>query len=164
MDESVVTYSSDVAREAAHFFLWRRYTTKLGLATLGALVICVAAAFVSYKFGGTDWFFGFVCTILGLNAIMLATAHAVLPRAMAKAVSKLKAVQAKVGTNSEGFSLSLAGNTVRQDWSRVRYVWVTDRFVVLGNSFFRVLHIPTEGMTSEVRAAFARHMSPLMLA
>ncbi len=158
MDECVVNYSKDVARAAAHFFLWRRYLTKLGVATLGSLAIGIVALVFSYRFGGTDWFFGFICTILGMNVIMLITAHAALPHAMAKAISNLSDPHAKVGTNSEGFSVALAGNTVRQDWSRVRYLWVTDRFVVLGNSFFRLLHIPTSGMTTEVRAAFFQHV------
>jgi hypothetical protein len=164
VDECVVTYSSDVAREAARFFLWRRYLTKLGLATLVSLLICIAALLLDYRFRGTDWFFGFMGTIIGLNVSLLVTAHAVLPRAMARAISKLKSAQAKVGTNTEGFSLSMAGNTSQQDWSRVRYLWMTERFVVLGYSFFRLLHIPTEGMSSEVHVAFSRHLSPVLFA
>jgi hypothetical protein len=39
MDECVVTYSSELARQAGHFSLRRRYLTKLGHATPGALLI-----------------------------------------------------------------------------------------------------------------------------
>jgi hypothetical protein len=160
--QCIVTYSPRVAYEAGQFFVRRRYLTKFGLLTIGSLLILVATLFAAYRFTGTDWFFGFVGTVLGLNAIMLSTSHFAMPRALRKAAEKLEFTQSEIVTDSEGFSVALAGSTMRLKWSRVRYLWTTQRFVILGFSFFRMLYVPTEGMTSEVQAAFSNHVSRLI--
>ena len=162
MAKCIITYSPAVALEAGQFFVRRRFLTKFGFLTIGSLIITAAMLFAAYKFTGTNWFFGFVATILAANLIMLSTSHFAIPRALKKAAERLVSTQAEVNTDSDGFSLALAGNVMLIKWPRVRYLWVTQRFVILGFSFFRMLYLPREGMTTDVHAAFDEHASRLI--
>jgi hypothetical protein len=90
---------------------------------------------------------------------MLVNSHLALPRALAKSIAQLKSCDARVAADGEGFTVSLAGNVGTIPWSRLRDLWLGDEFIVLGLSFFRMLHIPTRSMTAEVRAEFEQHAS-----
>ena len=164
MAECVVTYSAETARAAARAFLWRRYLTKLGLFFLGAIVIWVAMLVFMYDLNGADWFVGVAGTVLGFNLILQVTAFAALPRAMANAVSALPPPRTGgVNTTADGVTLGVGRNVTFLPWSRLRYIWPEDQFILLGFRFsmFRLLHVPTAGMTPEVRAEFTSRASPV---
>ena len=163
MAESDLNYSTDVAREAAHYFLRHRYLTKLGLLYLASVVICVAGMLLAYKFRGTDWFLGFIGTVIGFNIIYQFVMMYSLPRALSKAVSSFSTNRGHIATDDEGFTLSANGNVIKSKWSRFRYVWPREKFIVLGVSFSGgMLHIPTEGLTSNVMAEFEKRATRVL--
>lgn len=164
MAECVVTYSAETGRAAACAFLWRRYFTKLGLFFLGGNVIWVVMLIFMYDLNGADWFVGVAVAVLGFNLILHVTTFAALPRAVANAVTALPPPRTgKVSTASDGITLGFGRNVTFLPWSRLRYIWPEDQFILLGFRFsmFRLLHVPTAGMTPEVRAEFTSRASPV---
>ena len=164
MAECVVQYSVETARAAARAFLWRRYLTKQGLLFLGALVLLTAQLILFYHWRGADWFVGFLGTLIGFNVLLHVTSFSALPRAMAKAVTALAPPRTGgVATRSDGITLALGGNVSVLPWPRLKYIWPQDQFILLGFRFsmFRVLHVPTDGMTAEVHAEFLSRASPI---
>jgi hypothetical protein len=162
--ECLVNYSAETARAAARAFLWRRYLTKFGLFFLGALVIWTAALIFFYHVSGPDWFVGFIGTVLGFNLLLQVVLFSALPRAMAKAVTALPSPHTgRVTTTNDGITIALGGNVSVFPWSRLKYIWPQDQFILLGFRFSmsRVLHVPTDGMTADVRAEFASRASPV---
>ena len=154
--ESDLIYSAKVAYQAARFYRWRRFCTTFGLLYLGSLVICIGMMVFAYTYEGTNWFFGFMGTMLGFNLILQTATWFSLPKATAKVVSNLKSPNGHIALDDEGFTLSVGGNVVKILWSRFRYVWPRKDFIVLARPYFGMLHIPTEGMTANVRAEFER--------
>src|SRR5687768_10384205 len=88
--ESNLVYSTDVARRAGRFFCWHRFLTNFGFLYLVALLATVAMLVLTYELMGTNWFFGFWVTILGMNVILLVAFFHGLPRALASSVSELE--------------------------------------------------------------------------
>jgi hypothetical protein len=162
--ECVVNYSAETARAAARAFLWRRYLTKQGLFFLGALILLTAQLILFYHWSGADWFVGVLGTIIGFNLLVHVTSFSALPRAMAKAVMALPPPRTGgVSTRGDGITLALGGNVSVLPWTRLRYIWPQEKFILLGFRFsmFRVVHVPTDGMTPEVRAEFLGRASPV---
>jgi hypothetical protein len=159
LPESVLNFSVDTAREAARFFRWRRYLTKFGLFTLVSIVSGIASTLVLYRFVGGHWFVGFMGAAVVFTVGYQATSFFLLPRMLAGAVASLKSKEGHISTDDDGFTLSVDGNVVKMSWSRFRYVWVTERFVVLATTIFGMLHLPTIGMGAAVRAEFEKHAS-----
>ena len=156
MAECVLKYSAATAHEAARFFCWRRYFTRFGLWYLGSIVVFIGALIGAYKMFGPDWRVGVIGTILWMNVILQVTSFFALPRAMSRAIAKLDSRDGLVSTHEDGFSLSLGGNVVKIRWSRICYGWSRINFIVLGFSYFSMIHLPTAGMTADVRAAFEK--------
>jgi len=108
---------------------------------------------LAYKFSGTDWFLGFIGTVIGFNIIYQSVMMYSLPRALSKAVSSFTTNRGHIATDDEGFTLSANGNVIKSKWSRFRYVWPREKFIVLGVSFVGgMLHIPTAGLASNAIA------------
>jgi hypothetical protein len=112
-----------------------------------------------YRLDGPNWFVGFMGTVIGFNLILAITAFYALPRALSQAIKALSSPIGRITTTSEGITLALGGNVSVLPWARFRYIWPQERFILLGFSMFRMLHLPTDEMTAEVRAEFATRAS-----
>lgn len=151
-----IEYSPEVAERAARQFFWRKWRTPFGILLISSIVIISAVLIVwMYKFGA-DWFVGMLGTLLALNLIMQWAWYSRLPKALARSVAERKNVELE--TTDEGICLSSARNTNFTPWSKFSAIWIYDEFVLLrvsknslGSLF---IHIPAQGMTPEVRAAF----------
>jgi hypothetical protein len=164
MAECVVNYSVETARAAARAFLWRRYFTKLGLSFLGATVIWTAALIFFYHLNGADWSVGFIGTVLGFSLLLEVTSLSALPHAMAKAVMALPSPRTgRITTTNDGITVALGGNVSVFPWSRFSSIWPQEQFILLRFRFsmLRVLHVPTDGMSADVRAEFTSRASPI---
>ena len=154
-----MTYSVDTALEAARFFRWHRYLTKFGLFTLVSIVSGIGSTLVLYRFVGGHWFVGFMGAVVLYTVGYEATRFFLLPRRLARAVASLKSNGAHISTDDDGLTVTIDGNVAKYSWSEFRYVWVTEDFIVLGGTFFGMLHFPTNGMAAEARADFERRAS-----
>jgi hypothetical protein len=131
------------------------------MAHLGSFVLLTGVGIFWYKYRGADWFIGFLSTLIGFNLIGIIVAHAVLPRAVAKAQAAQSSSVAELSTGSDGFTYELGSNRTHIDWSAVKYLWLQESFIVFGLTYFVPLHLPTDGMTPEVRADFEAKASLL---
>jgi hypothetical protein len=161
MPQCLIRFSPGVAADATRFLLRRRYLTNTGIAHLVGLVLLTAVGIFWYKFREADWFLGFLGTLVGLNLILIGVAHAVLPGAFAKAQVAEPSPVAALSTGPDGFTYERGSNRTHVAWSRVKYLWPQESFIVLGQTFFVPLHLPTAGMTPEVRADFEAQASLL---
>jgi hypothetical protein len=157
--ESNLTFSPVTAREAAQFFCLRRYLTKFGLLLVGAIFICIGMMAVTYTYMGANWFFGFVATLVGMNVLLHTSSYFMLPRIAANSVASLKSPVGHLVMGGESFTLSIDGNVTTIPWSRIRYVWLRERFVVLGLSLFSMLHLPTQGLSTNAREELEKRSS-----
>lgn len=163
MAESDLNYSTDVARDAAHFYVWRRYLTRPGLLYLASFVVCIAAMLLIYKFSESDWLLGFMGAVIGLNLAYQSAMIYALPRALSKAVASFTTTRGHIATDDEGLILSVNGNVIKTKWSRFRFVWPRQRFIVLGVSFIGgMVHIPTEGLAPDVIAEFEKRATKVL--
>lgn len=159
MAESNLIFSAEAARDAARYFLLRRYRTKLGLMFIGSIVLFAIAIPLWGHYFGANWFVGFLGTVLGMNLIIHATAFYSMPRALAKRVTSFKSLVGHVTTSEDGITLSVDGNVAKLAWSRIRYIWCQSDFIILGLSLFQMIHLPTRELSDGVQEELERRAS-----
>lgn len=119
-----------------------------------SLIIVVLIAWVCWV--GPDWATGMLGTPLVANLIIQWGWYSRFPKALARSVTERKATELE--TTNEGMRLSSGQNTTFTPWSKFSAIWIYDEFILLrlGKSQLGSLfvHIPTRGMTPEVRSAF----------
>lgn len=151
-----IEYSPEVAERAARQFFWRKWRTPFGMLFFSSLIIVGAALIAWVCWVGPDWFAGMLGTLLVANLIIQWGWYSRFPKALARSVTERKA--AELETTNEGMRLSFGQNTNFTPWSKFFTIWIYDEFILLrlGKSQLGSLfiHIPTRGMTPEVRSAF----------
>lgn len=151
-----IEYSPEVAERAARQFFWRKWRTPFGILLLSSFVILSVVLIVWVYKVGADWFVGMLGTILAANLIIQWSLYSRFPKALARSAADLKSVELE--TSDEGIRLSSARSANFIPWSKFSAIWIYDEFLLLrwGKSptGSRFIHIPAQGMTPEVRAAF----------
>jgi hypothetical protein len=154
---SAVRYSPEVAADAARAFFWRKFRTKVGALYLSSFVLIPAIMFMYAHYVGFDWFIGVFGTILFFNLVIQAAYYFALPKALAKLATTLARDGVVIDATADGLKVSSGQNVNSFPWDVFKHVWIYDRFLILVIGIplaNRFLHIPLEGMTAEVRAAF----------
>jgi hypothetical protein len=152
-----ITYSPDVAVQAARAFFWRKFRTKFGAVYLASFVLIAGFMMVYAQYFGFDWLVGMLGTILAFNVILQLASYFAVPRAMARLASDRARDGADVEATAEWLKVASGQRINTFPWSTFKHVWVYDDFMLLvlgeplANRFF---HVPTAGMSNEIRSEF----------
>jgi hypothetical protein len=155
MAACTVTYSPDIARRAYRTFFWRKFSTPLGILYLLSLPICLASLTFVYLYMGTNWVFGALAVVFVGNLYIQILSYFAVPRAIARVAIKFNT--ATIETAIDGFRLSAGQYVSFLEWTRFKYVWPYQDFMVLVPKpalLFRFGYVPALGMSDEVRRDF----------
>jgi hypothetical protein len=153
-----VSASPAVALRAGRAFFFRKWRTKFGLITLGAIVIDIAVLIsVLIWIGPDNMLVGMLATILMLMAVFQGASFFIIPRTLARVAGRTPQITSEIEVTEDGLTVRSGKNTNFLPWKVFSSVWIYDDFVVLPIGKFalnRFLWVPTAGMTADVRAAF----------
>ena len=159
MADSDLSFSSGVAHQAARYFYSRRYLTKFGVLQIASTAVMIVFALVIYRYMGANWLFGVLMALPLLNATTQITMIVCAPKIHAKLIAAYQSRIGHVSTSDQSFTIAVDGNVMNVAWTRIRYLWPQRDFIVLGLSFFTMVHLPTEGMSPDVRTDFEKRAS-----
>lgn len=153
-----VAASPAVALRAGRAFFFRKWRTKFGLVTLGAIVIDIAVLIGVLAWMGPDnMLVGMLATILMLMAAIQSASFFTIPRTLAKVAGRAPQSTSEIEVTEEGLTVRSGKNTNFLPWKVFSSVWIYDDFIVLPIGKFvlnRFVWVPTAGMTADVQAAF----------
>ncbi len=153
-----VEASPAVALRAGRAFFPRKWRTKFGLITPGAIAIDIAVLIGVLTWMGPDnMLVGMLATILMLMAVTESASFFTIPRTLATVARRTPQNTSEIEVTEEGLTVRSGKNTHFLPWKVFSSVWIYDDFIILPIGEFvlnRFLWVPTAGMTAEVRAAF----------
>ena len=157
MPSCAITYSPDVAVEAARAFFWRKFRTKFGALYLASIVLIPGFMIAYAHYVGFDWLVGMLGTILAFNVILQLASYFAVPRALARLALVRARERADIEATAEWLKVASGQSINTFPWSTFKHVWVYDDFMllVLGEPLAnRFVHVPTAGMSNEVPSEF----------
>jgi hypothetical protein len=153
-----VSASPAVALRAGRAFFLRKWRTKFGLITLGAVVIDIAVLIGVLSWIGPDHILvGMLATILMLMGLVQSASFFTIPHTLARVTERAPQSTSEIEVTEEGLTVRSGKNTNFLPWQVFSSVWIYDEFILLPIGKFilsRFVWVPTAGMTADVRTAF----------
>jgi hypothetical protein len=153
-----VQYSADVAVRAIRTYFWRKFRTPFGAFYLGSYPLIIGMIAFTYYMQGANWFVGAFGSLVFFNLLMQWSNWFTLPRAIAKRLTDPANRTAEVTTSAEGIRIAIGQAASFVKWAMIKYIWFYDDFVILALKpplLMRSIHLPTAGMTPELRRDLA---------
>jgi len=144
------------------YFLLRRYQTKSGrYIFVWPVVVLAIVTLLAYLYAGTDSPTEVLGILLGLNLLFQALTFLSMPFSLARSIGKLRSPIAHVTLAEDKLTVSFGGDVSNIPWSRIRHIWVQEDFAVLALSLLIMFHLPTKGMSPDVREELQRRAAAL---
>jgi hypothetical protein len=154
--ESDLVFTEETGRRAMRYFLLRRYRSFVWPVTVLATITLISYLYVG-KVSPTD----VLGIVLALNLVFPAIAFYSMPRSLGRIIGKLRSPLAHVTLTEDKLTLSFGGDISTIPWSRIRHIWLQEDFAVLHLSLLLMVHLPTEGMSADVRKELQRRATAL---